>query len=210
MHPIRVLKNIVRSRREKKREEQINREVAAYIAEIDTHVRVFGLNPETPEIVGLKAQAREIIEEDIQTGSTFRNQYLDWLSPYESVSLSLRGMSHLTIHEHWFGNILQPWTLVEFHLRDYELQDLERIRVDGQGTHLYLYGQERVLYEAGVLKPGRAADPGNRVRCATGMVEHFTGINLDWREIHKYHWIELTKNEDGTWQLTYDPDPAYT
>lgn len=206
MRPFKAFKEYLRKRgmteAQLTEEQQLEARVAAFIDEIDTRVRVFGLDPSLTEIADLKAQAAEILNDSTS------NLFLMWLNPYREVEF---GGDHLVIHERMFGHVLQSWSLVEFHLEDYEIEDFKRIRVDDTGTHVYgRRDNEHVHYHSGVLNPHRAADPGNRVRCAVGFVNYFTGLELEWTELHKYHWAEFTKGPDGTWTATYDPEPAYT
>jgi len=204
MHPIRALKKAIRIRRE---QSQLDRAVAEHIAEIDTHVRVFGLDPTLPEILEAKEDARKLLS---GPNRDFAHMIFHHLNPYQDVAYT---GSHLTIHERMFGHVLQAWSLVEFHLRHYEVDAITRIRVDGSGTRVYAYNLDHEVahYCAGVLNPHRLADPGNRVQNAAAFVDHFTSLDLltNWEDLHKYHWVEVTKQDDGTWQVEYDSEPAY-
>jgi hypothetical protein len=206
LHPFRKIKKYFQAARQRKLEkaqaEQIDREVEEFITEVDTRVRVFELNPELPEILELKRDARELRVGPM--GDGMLRLCLMWLNPYREVT---KVSDHVTVHERWFGHVLQSWSLIEFHLERYEITAIDRIRVDEHGTRVYAGRSEVACYEAGVLRPGRLADPGNRVENATALVEHFTGIALDWPTIHKFHWI---KDDEGSWNVVYDPEPAYT
>lgn len=200
MHPIRAINSYIRTRLENRR---INCETAEFIAEVNTHVRVYGLDPNLPEIVSLREHAREIIADPFGAPDLI----LSWLNPYDSCVVH-RGQ-HVTIYERMFGHVLHPISLIEHHLKDYTLEVINRVQVDGSGTRLYAYnGQEVALYHAGVLNPHRLADPGNRVRNAVAVVEHFTGLSLDWEDLWRHHWAEFNLDEDGTWQIQYDPEPV--
>jgi hypothetical protein len=206
MHPIRAIKKKIEARRKR---QELDRKVAEYITEIDTRVRVFELDPNLPEIARIKEVAPEMFAHPL--GDASARLRLSWLNPYDSVAYSA---GHLTIYERQFGHVLQAWSLVEYHLAHYEIKEIVRIRVDGTGTRVYTYkpNREAVHYLAGILNPHRLADPGNRVQNAAAFVDHFTGLHLldDWEELHRYHWIEVTKQEDSTWSVEYDPEPAYT
>lgn len=207
-HASRGIKKYLQAKRQRKLEkaqaEQIDREVEEFIAEVDTRVRVFELNPGLPEILELKRDAREIRVGPM--GDGMLRLYLMWLNPYREVTVT---SGHVSVHERMFGHLFQSWSLIEFHLESYELERLDRIRVDDRGTWLFAGRHEIARYDAGVLYPSRLADPGNRVENATALVEHFTAIALDWPTIHKFHWIELIKDDEGSWNVVYDPEPAY-
>lgn len=207
MHPIRAIMQRLKLRRGSQ-DQALDQKVAEFINEVDTHVRVFELDPNLPEILKIKRNARQMLSRSMGDGDA--RLAIMFLNPYKDVSYT---SSHLTVHERMFGHVLQAWSLVEFHLPAYEIEKIQRIRVDKSGTSVYAYQWDREVahYSAGVLNPHRAGDPGNRVQNAAAFVDHFTGLNLldNWRELHKYHWIEVTKQEDGSWSVEYDTEPAY-
>ncbi len=208
MNPIAFLNKILRNRKQLKlkaaAEAQLQAEIEAFRAEVDVHVRVFRLDPATPEIIELKENAREWIT---RMGTTINCVFL-WLNPYKSCTLT-PGVN-LVIQERWFGHILHPWTLAEFHIgQDLLLRRCQRIRIDQHGTHIFDdRGIEYVRYEAGVLNPNRFADPGNRVDNATRFVNYFTGLSLEMEQLWPMYWAEFTKGEDDKWSYKFGEHPA--
>lgn len=184
-------------------EDQLLADIKAFMDEVDTRVKVFKLDPDLPEIIELKAQARVIVS------GPLTHVYLGFLNPYEWCSY---GGGRLVIHERWFGQVLMPWTLAEFHHRKSLLdRAITRIRIDKQGTHLYdRGGYEYVRYEGGVLNPDRLCDPGNRVTNAALMVNHFTGLALTKEELRPLYWAEFILDDDGQWQMTPGLQPSVT
>jgi hypothetical protein len=194
-------------RRSPNRASEFRRLVAEFLEEIDTRVRVFELDPDLEEIAMLKRDAPSIIGEDLSRGSTYRNLYLKWLNPY--LDVSLKGDGSVVVQERWFGHILHPWSLAEFHLKHWELgEKIQRIVVNSHGTHVFVDNDHRlILYLAGICNPHRMADPGNRLRVAAGIVRHHTGIDLDWRDLAGKYSATFVKTEDG-WTQTLSEDPA--
>jgi hypothetical protein len=187
---------------------EFDKMVAAFIAEIDNRVRAFELNPELPEIIELKAQAREIMAQAVKHRMRLDNLVLHDLNPYNDVVYT---GSHLTIRERTFSHVLRSWSLVEFHIGRWASLDdyITRITVDRTGTHVFSHHMREVVnYHAGKLDPHRLNDPGNRVENAIEFVKHFTGLDLNWQDFWPMYWAEFTKGEDGTWQVEYDREPA--
>ena len=173
-------------------------EIGAFIAEVDIRVRVFGLDPCLPEILALKSQASEILSSYM--GSGMARVYLTWLNPYKDCTHE--GL-RLVVHERMLGHVLNPWTLVEFHLGKGKVESIcWRIRVDEDGTHIYgESGREFVLYKAGILNPGRLADPGNRVNNAALLINYITGLSLTRDELWPMYWAEITRGDGGRWNV---------
>jgi hypothetical protein len=143
---------------------EFDKMVAAFIAEIDNRVRAFELNPELPEIIELKAQAREIMAQAVKHRMRLDNLVLHDLNPYNDVVYT---GSHLTIRERTFSHVLRSWSLVEFHIGRWASLDdyITRITVDRTGTHVFSHHMREVVnYHAGKLDPHRLNDPGNRPR----------------------------------------------
>jgi len=206
MRPItvitRLLGRLPKKRPEQEPEEEIQQDIVDFINEVDTRVRVFGLDPNLPEITALKAQARDLVT--AWTGGPkggLARLALSQLNPYHQVELH---GTKVIIPEAFFGRAIMPWTLVEFHIGQHARLSrvCKRIRVDGTGTTIFdEQGTEYARYMGGVLNPHRFADPGNRVENAVLFVNHFTGLSITRDELWPMYWAEFTLGDDGLWHV---------
>jgi hypothetical protein len=171
---------------------------------VNRRARKYGLSPLLPELVAFKAELPELISDPFGMPEFA----ISSINPRESCGWH-DGV--FVMYERMFGGILQIWTIANFHIPDI-YQRLSLIVVNRSGMHLYdAGGKELAVFLACKCDPHRLADPGNRLQNAAIMVEHYTGTEVDWRELVGKYSATYEKDDAGNWQtveLSLDPATA--
>jgi hypothetical protein len=213
--------NKLQVRREARRQRAHSAKVEA---QIEKHMTRFheilaktGFSIDHPDFNGIPELIEEYTARDIDQKRDYVGAMIEGCDPDAEVNLlgwNIWDDGVFAMGDRFgFATALSPQTLAAWHLPRHGYPTIEsciaRIRVDKVGLRAFKADGSQILYlDSCRLDPYRLGDDGSRVKNCCVVIEEYTDMELDWKDLHKFHWAEVTLQEDGTWQVEYDPEPA--